>query len=144
MGTTLMVEEVIERIQQLTGEIEQVREEICSHVFPAQEPRGGNLFSQPGSLEAMAQFKAAIDDVRHVVWLYLEAVAHRPTSEEDPQRKLLVRATEILGALSHRPPLPAPHPPRGERSLLDRLLQLIDSRIDPKTFRKQDSFRKNG
>lgn len=145
MGTTLMVGDILGRIQQLTGEIEQVREEICSHVFPAEEPRGDSLFSQNTSLEVITHFKAAIDDIRHVLWLYLEAVGQHPTLRGDPQRKLLVRATEILGALSQRPPLPTPHPSAGERSLLDRLLLLIENRIDPKTLGKQETTAgKNG
>lgn len=143
MGTTLMVDEVLYRVQQLTHEIEEVRGEICNHIFPSEEPQNESLFSQAAAVEIMTQFKAAIDDIRHVVWLYLEAVEKRPTLEADPQRKLLVRATEILGALSQRPPLPMPYPAVGEHSLLDRLLVLIDSRIDPKMMGRQDSFRKN-
>lgn len=131
----IMVDELLDRVEQLTKEIQQVRDEICNHIFPSDEPHGESLFSQAAGAEVMSQFKAAVDDVRHVVWLYLEAVAQQqqPALGADPQRKLLVRATEILGALS--PPLPRPHPAAADRSLLDRLLHLIENRIDPKTLR---------
>lgn len=135
MGRSLVVEDVLSRIEQLTLELKQIRGEICQHVFPAEEPGGLSLFSSTGSsIETMTQFKAAVDDVRHLVWLYLEAVAHRPAAGADPQRKLLARATEILGALSQRPPLPLPSSSPAERSLLDRLVQLIEDRVDPKTM----------
>src|SRR5579863_2887132 len=135
MGRSLVVEDVLSRIEQLTLELKQIRGEICQHVFPAEEPGGLSLFSSAGSsIETMTQFKAAIDDVRHLVWLYLEAVSHRATVGADPQRRLLARATEILGALSQRPPLPLPSSTPSERSLLDRLVQLIEDRVDPKTL----------
>lgn len=138
MASALVVDDVLTRIEQLTDELQQIRGEICQHVFPAEEPGGLSLFSSAGSsVETMTQFKAAIDDVRHLVWLYLEAVAHRPTNGADPQRKLLARATEILGALSQRPPLPLPISTPADRSLLDRLVQLIEDRIEPKSFARQ-------
>jgi hypothetical protein len=133
MAETLMVEEVLHRMQQLTGDLKLIRAEICQHVFPAEEPNGSNLFSKGhSSVEVMAQFKAAIDDVRHVVWLYLEAVGNRPTIDADSQRRLLARAMEIVTALSARPPLPQPRSNGGERSLLERLLTLIENRSDLK------------
>lgn len=142
MAKTLVVEDVLGQIQEVTSQLTQVRAEICNHVFPAQEPSGLSLFSNAdGSVEVMTQFKAALDDVRHLVWLYLEAVAARPALEADSQRKLLARANEILGALSQRPPLPLPRA-ASERSFLDRLLQLIEDRVDPKSLGNGNLLRK--
>ncbi|HLJ30309.1 MAG TPA: hypothetical protein VKY85_26630 [Candidatus Angelobacter sp.] len=132
MEKTLQVEEVLHRVQQLTLDLKLVRGEICSHVFSATEPHGPSLFSTAaGSPEIMSQFKAAIDDLRHVVWLYLEAVGNRSTFDVDSQRRLLARATEIVYALSVRPPLPKPNS-ASERSFLERLLHLIENRTDLK------------
>jgi hypothetical protein len=134
MKKALRVEDLLSQIQQLTGELNFLRTEICSHVFTAEEPHGPSLFSTSSeSLEVMARLKAEIDDLRHIVWIYLEAMAEYPMASADQQRKLLDRATEILGVLSHRPPLPMPDRPVGEHSLMDRLLQLIDNRIDPRS-----------
>lgn len=144
MAGTLVIEDVLNRIEQLTGELQQIRGEICQHVFPAKEPGGVSLFSGvPNSEETMAQFKAAIDDVRHLVWLYLEALSS-PTAGADPQRRLLARATEILGALSQRPPLPLPSSTTADRSLLDRLVQLIEDRVDPKALGRKEVMQKQG
>lgn len=145
MSKTLVVEDVLDRIQQITEELNLVRGEICNHVFTSQEPHGPNLFSTNSlSVELMTRFKGSLDDVRHLVWLYLEAVSECPIAVVDKQRRLLNRATEILGALSQRPPLPAPAAAPSERSLLDRLLQLIDNRIDPRLIKKPDGSNKNG
>jgi hypothetical protein len=145
MATTFVVEDVLSRVQQLTEELNQTRREICDHVFTDEEPDDGSLYSRSShSLEAMSRFKEALDDARHVVWLYLEAVAERPVASVDRQRRLLARANEILGALSHRPPLPTPDRPSGERSLMDRLLQLIDNRIEPARVVRPDPLPRNG
>jgi hypothetical protein len=143
MGQMLVVDNVLSQIQLLTGQLEKARGEICEHVFPPEEPGSLSLFSAPSSVEVMTQFKAALDDVRHLVWLYLEAVPQQPTLGADPQRRLLARATEILGALSQCPPLPLPRS-TSEHSLMDRLLQLIEDRIDPKSMRKTPTLHKNG
>lgn len=145
MGRTLMVDEVLRRIQQVTSDLREIRELICDHVFPADEPKGSSLFSAAGaSTEVIGDFKATLDDVRHLVWLYLEAIAHQPATNGDSQRKLLARASEILGALSQRPPLPIPDLQPTDRSLVDRLLLLIENRIDPKELVKKEALRKNG
>jgi hypothetical protein len=144
MAKTLVVEDVLSRVQQLSEELNQIRREICNHVFTAEEPDDPSLYSGPSSLEVMARFKGALDDARHVVWLYLEAVAECPIAPVDRQRRLLARANEIVGALSHRPPLPTPDRPISDRSLLDRLLQLIDNRIDPVPTTRQDALHRNG
>jgi hypothetical protein len=145
MAKTLAVDEVLSRVQELTQDLKQMRGEICNQIFPLEEPHGPSLFAKGGEgVEIMAHFKAAIDDVRHVAWVYLEAMANRPAFEADPQRKLLARATEILGALSQNPPLPKTSLPLGEHSLLDRLLQLIDNRIDPKILERKKLLHKHG
>lgn len=145
MGKTLIVEDVLSRVQQLSEELNQIRREICNHVFIAEEPDGPGLYSRScNNVDVMAQFKGALDDARHVVWLYLEAAAECPIAPVDRQRRLLARANEIVGALSQQPPLPTSDRPGSDRSLLDRLLQLIDNRIDPVAATRQDALHRNG
>jgi hypothetical protein len=145
MATTLVLEDVLSRVQRISEELNQVRKEICEHVFTEEEPDNTSLYSRSSnSLELMTGFKAALDDARHVVWLYLEAVAECPVAPVDRQRRLLARANEIVAALSMRPPLPTPDRSSVERSLLDRLLQLIDKRIDPMPVGRQDALHRNG
>lgn len=132
MAKTLMVEETLKRVQQLTEELRALRGAIRDHVFAVEETTASRRFNKSREcLETMAQFKAIIDDIRHDAWLYLEAVAEQPISGHDRQRRLLARATEILGAVSQRPPLPGLAPATGEGYFVDRLLHLID-RVDPK------------
>jgi hypothetical protein len=144
MAKTLVVEDVLSRVQHLSEELNEIRKEICNHVFTAEEPEDPSLYSGSSSgLEVMTRFKEALDDARHVVWLYLEAEAECPVAPVDRQRRLLARANEIVAALSQRPPLPTADR-RSERSLLDRLLQLIDNRIDPVPATRQDVLHRNG
>lgn len=131
MAKALTVDQTLTRLVQLAEELRSLRGELCDHVFASQEPVGSDLFHKSGeSVEAMKQLKVALDDVRHLVWLYLESLDEHPVPGPDRQRRLLARATEILGAVSQRPPLPTPFPNGGERSFVDRLLHLIE-RLDP-------------
>lgn len=128
MAKAVTVKETLNRAAQLTQELKSLRAELCSEVFASEGPSHLPCNSTE-TVEVITQFKAMLDDIRHVVWLYLETLDERPLPRLDPQRRLLDRATEILGVVAKRPPLPTLS--ASERSFVDRLLHLIE-KVDPK------------
>jgi hypothetical protein len=122
----------LSRIRQLTGDLKTIREEISKEVFRPDSSSGNIFLEVKDSTETINQFKSAIDDLRHIVWLYIETVPNRKISNPDMQRRLVARATEILCALSLHPPLPQTDIDPTERSFVERLLQFMESWIDPK------------
>jgi hypothetical protein len=135
----LSVEEVLTRIRTLTGDLKVIREEISKEVFRPDPGLGRNIFLEAAdSGQTIQEFRAAIDDLRHIVWLYIESAPNRTTHDPDVQRKLVARATEILCALSLNPPLPQPDIDPMERSFVERLMRFMESWIDPKIRDKME------
>jgi len=127
MAETLLVEDVLRRIKELTGDLEAIRAGISGQVFQPGKSVNCNQF--PGAnagREIIAQFQEALDNLRHAVWLYAETMELSASSAPPSQSKLLERATEMLCALSLHPPLPKPLATPCGDSFVTRLLQLME------------------
>lgn len=138
MSKRLVVEDVLNTIRGLTEHLKTIRGEIAEAVFQQDSPLAGNiLLEADNGAETISQFRAAIDDLRHTLWLYVEAVQGRKENSSERQRKLLARATEILCALSLHPPTPQANVDPNEGSFVERLLQFMEIWAQPAVVQKE-------
>lgn len=126
MSKRLVVEDVLQTIRVLTENLKTIREEISAAVMQESSLEGSIFLEFGNSAETISRFRAAIDDLRHTLWLYVETTQSRRGSDPERERKLLDRATEILCALSIYPPLPRTYADPMEGSFVERLLQFME------------------
>lgn len=130
MAQTLVVEDLLKRIRQLTGDLEKIRQGYSSRIgTPEPSPSVNNLL-EIRSTQALEELDEAIDDLQHVVWLYSETASVRGPRNGPSSSKLLARATDILCALSTHPPLPRQEPNANTASFVERLLRLMEAPAD--------------
>lgn len=131
MSKRLEVEDVLQAIRGLTENLKTIREEISAAVMQESSLEGSIFLESGNSAETISRFRAAIDDLRHTLWLYVETTQTRKENDPERQRKLLARATEILCALSTHPPLPQTCADPMEGSFVERLLHFMEVWIQP-------------
>src|SRR5215469_16665537 len=108
MTETLVLQDVLRRIKQLTSDLETMRAGFSRQVFqPEKSLNSASFFEAPDSADAILKFQEALDDLQHAVWLCAE-IRSEQTPNGSSRSKLLGRATEILCALSLHPPVPRP------------------------------------
>lgn len=129
--TTLAVEDLLNRIKQLTGDLERVRQRYRNRIDPPEKSLSASAVCDVRSAQLIAELDAAVDDLQHAVWLYTETATARGSGNAPSPSKLLSRATDILCALSARPPLPKPEPDGA--SFVERLIRLMDGPSDAVT-----------
>jgi len=127
MAGTLPVEEVLRKIRELTSDLESLRDGMLKEVFQPGKSLTYNKFAgvKAGS-DLIFEFRRALDDLRHVMWLYAETAEFTAHGGPASQSKLLERATDILCALSLHPPLPKRDPSLEDASFVGRLLQFME------------------
>jgi len=133
MAETLVVEEVLERIKQLTSDLEKIRKGYSNKIGPVDKSLSANSLFEVKNSQLIAELDAAIDDLQHVVWLYTETANARGALNAPSSSKLLSRATDILSALSARPPLPKGEPGANGASFVERLIKLMEGPPDSVT-----------
>src|SRR5205807_1057167 len=91
---------MISRIRKITEELQGMHAEISSQISPDSSGQKQFAFDEANAMELLTDFKLAIDQLRSVLQLYVEAFSDR--TEQDPALKTthLLRATEMLRALS--------------------------------------------
>ena len=129
MGETLFVEDLLNRIRQLTGDLEKIRQGYFSKSGPSEMPLNANKMFAVGNVQVITELDDAIDDLHHAVWLYTETASARGQGNAPSPSKLLSRAMDILCALSTRPPMPRHEP--NNASFVERLIKLMEISPDP-------------
>ena|SRR5215831_2441836 len=121
------VEEVLRKIRELTSDLESMREGISKEVFQPGKSLSCNKFAgATASSDLIFEFRRALDDLRHIVWLYAETAEFTAHGGPASQSKLMERATDILCALSLHPPLPKRDSSLEDASFVGRLLQFME------------------
>jgi len=125
-------EAVLKRMQYITRELEALQAEL--HVELAQ-PAGGkaNQFFEDGmAVESLNAFKAELDQLRRILWFYIEEAARKPraTTDHEQQSRRLERVTDLLRAIS--PSSGDPQSTHEPGWYFDRLNCVIDSYIQEK------------
>jgi hypothetical protein len=93
----------LSRVQKVTEELKDIQKELFESGESGQSPE---FIDDPACLEVLSAFKATVDDLRRLLFFYVNNLAIQLGG--DPQRALhsyrLRRAAELLDVLS-RPPV---------------------------------------
>jgi len=122
---------VLGRIQAITRELEAIQNEMHSQLTEPAGNKKGRFFEDSAAVQVLSSFKAELDQLRRILWFYIEEAAQKPPAGMDQeQARRLERVTGLLRALS-------PHPnvtPTGEQSgsFFERLNVVIDNYMQEK------------
>lgn len=129
MAETPFVEDLLNRIRQLTGDLEKIRQGYSARIGSLETSLNANKMLEAGNAQVIAELDDAIGDLQHTVWLYTETAGARGQRNAPSPSKLLSRATDILCALSAHPPMPRQEP--NNASFVERLIKLMEISPDP-------------
>ena len=98
---------VLERVKIITRELEAIQAEIHGRISQGRigEPAGtqrSGLLEDAASAQVLGQFKAALDELRNMLWLCTQAAAGEATAEPGGvlDNRQLARAAALLRALA--------------------------------------------
>jgi acetylornithine deacetylase/succinyl-diaminopimelate desuccinylase-like protein len=100
------MKDVRNRVHHLTRELNALLKELAT----VREEHACELVEEVLTEETVKQFKSAVDAMRRLLWLYIEAAAaagHSSHPRPSRQAATLKRATEALRSLSEDDSLPA-------------------------------------
>ena len=118
---------MLDRIRIITGELQAMHVEISSQLSPNSIGQRHPIFDEADAMEFLTDFKGAIDEVRSVLWLYIEELSKRPDENPALRTTHLLRATEMLRALSEHQQSSNPASFFQEGSFFDRLHTVMDA-----------------
>ncbi len=112
-----------ERVRRITQELNGMREELAS----LEHSGVRELIEEMLSVEVTRDFKASVDAVRHLLWVYIEAVAQPREAgavDYEVQSLRLQRAIEILRSLREGS---VPSSVNSHLSFVDHVSAMVDS-----------------
>ncbi len=121
---------MLDRIRVITEELQAMHVEISSQLSPNPVGQRHPIFDEADAMEFLTDFKGAIDELRSVLWLYIEELSKRPDENPATRTTHLLRATEMLRALSQHQHSSSPASFFQEGSFFDRLHTVMDSYAD--------------
>ncbi len=126
---------LLHRIQSVTGEIHSIQAEIHGQLNePATGSRPARFFDDESAVQALNDFKAELDQLRRILWFYIEQASAQPGASGEQQDKRAQHVNELLRALT--PPAAVP-PLAGQTiqpsvSFFERLDVVIDAYMQEK------------
>ena len=123
-------EHMLQRIRIITEELQAIHAEISNQLSPNAAGERSPIFDEADAMDFLTDFKGAIDEVRSALWLYIEELSKRPTENLGVRTTHLLRATEMLRALSNHQQSSKPAPFFQEGSFFDRLHTVMDTYAD--------------
>lgn len=123
----------LERIQAITRELAVIQAEMHSRLAAPARGQSSRFFSDGAAFEALNLFKAELDQLRRILWFYIEEAAKKPApaTDQEEQDRRLERVTGLLRAL---PPQSSATAPAGapSGSFFERLNVVIDTYLQEK------------
>jgi hypothetical protein len=136
---------MLQRIRVITEELQAIHGEISNQLSPNSTDQRHPIFDEADAMEFLTDFKGAIDEVRSVLWLYIEELSKQPDENPALRTTHLLRATEMLRALSEHQQSSKPASFFQEGSFFDRLHTVMDAYADdyrPLSRTNQDNVSK--
>jgi hypothetical protein len=123
---------VLKRIQTITRELGILQTEMHGELAQPARGKTNKFFEDGAAIEALNVFKAELDQLRRILWFYIEEAARKPgsTTEQEQQSRRLERVTDLVRAIS-----PAASDSRATveyGSFFERLNSVIDAYIQEK------------
>jgi uncharacterized protein (UPF0371 family) len=94
---------LMHRIKNITGEIHSIQAEMHGELNePANGSRLVRFFEDENALQLLNDFKVELDQLRRILWFYIEQASARPAvpMDSEQQHKRLQRVNELLRALA--------------------------------------------
>jgi hypothetical protein len=136
---------VLHLMKGITAELESLQAVMHGYLATAEgEYKKGLFFADADAMQVLNHFKAELDQLRRILWFYLEGTAGNPGLDVDQELKTrrLQRITELLGALAPQPAASAAGAGQESGSFFERLNQVIDVHMRDKTPITQSSLAK--
>jgi len=127
---------VLHRVKEITAALESLQAEMHSSLAETEEAyKNPPFFEDADAVRALTHFKAELDQLRRILWFYIEEATGKSGPDMDPEQKnrRLQRITDLLGALAPQPAAPSETPAQQSGSFFERLDQVIDVHMRDKT-----------
>jgi hypothetical protein len=99
--TSLPASNVLERIRELTLEMQAIQHELCSELaLPDGTPKSNSIAAGLRSADDLEILKTAVDQFRRVLWFYVD-----PTSQKSSPDDARLPPPEQLQAATATPPI---------------------------------------
>ena len=120
---------VLERIKTITRELEAIQAEMHGQLTESADNKISRFFEDSTAVQVLSHFKAELDQLRRILWFYIEAAAQEtPTGMDQEQARRLERVTGLLRALSPQPNIA----PVGEPPLRLEQIKTVDNYMQEK------------
>jgi hypothetical protein len=116
---------ILKRIKAATRELEAIQAEIYGRMGEGRI-KNAKLGEDPAAARLLGEFKAALDQLRTMLWLCTEHASENAEDAPDRDRRL-ARATELLRALAPQSESGTQSTTREPGSFFDRLDRVIDN-----------------
>jgi hypothetical protein len=96
---------LLQRIRTITTEIHSIQAEMHGELTePASSNKLASFFDDGNAVQLLNDFKAELDQLRRILWFYIEHASTRETTmDADQQGTRLQRVNELLRNLAPRP-----------------------------------------
>jgi hypothetical protein len=94
---------LMHRIKNITSEIHSIQAEMHGELnAPASGSRLAKFFEDENAVQVLNDFKAELDQLRRILWFYIEHVSAQPSEamDNEQQDQRLQRVNELLRALT--------------------------------------------
>jgi hypothetical protein len=140
---------LLHRIKHITREIHSVQEEMHSKLT---ESTSGNtmpkFFEDGDAVQVLNDFKAELDQLRRILWFYIEEAGGIPTAaaDQDQQANRVERVAELIRALAPQPSTAVPGAAQNKPSVsfFERLDLVMDNYLQEKKPVAQARASKSG
>ena len=122
---------VLKKIQSISRELGALQAEIHAELADPGQDKTSNFFEDGAAVEALNLFKAELDQLRRILWFYIEEAARKPRAgtDHEQQSRRLERVTDLLHAIS---PAGSPGNTVESGSFFERLNCVIDTYMEKK------------
>jgi hypothetical protein len=93
---------LVHRIKNITGEIHSIQAEMHGQLNePGSENKLAKFFEDESAVQSLNNFKAELDQLRRILWFYLEQASAQPSPINNEQQDTrLQRVNELLRTLA--------------------------------------------
>ena len=126
---------LMHRIQSMTAEIHSIQAEMHGELNgPANPGRLARFFEDDSAIQVLNDFKAELDQLRRILWFYIEHASVHPAAAMDNQQpdQRLQRVNELLRALTPPKSTIAGETLQPSISFFERLDVVIDTYMQEK------------
>ena len=91
---------LLQQIKNTTREIHGIQKEMHGKLTESSTGRLPNFFEDEAAVQVLYDFKAELDQLRRILWFYIEAATGHPAADQAQQDQRLQRVNELLRTLS--------------------------------------------